>query len=280
MRLPHHQIHQMRIGSQLRLGLSVVLIFWLMLAGGGSSGALGAGFQPVLDKDAIAAASQETVELFALDAFGTLAKIDPKTAKGTVIAQIVNIAEHPTDLAFAPDGTLYAVTYDTLWRIDLEDNKAIATSSAGLCIGARSVNALSVRTDGILFAASREDMQLLAIDPTTGCATALGSLGFLSSGDLDFAPNGKLYAAGQRTIDQSPSALYLVNSNNGTSTRIGGIGFGRVYGLAFFPDGTLYGATEENKLLRIDPSTGLGTEIGTITDAFGIWGLAVKVTKP
>jgi hypothetical protein len=240
----------------LQLGLLVVLAFGLVLAGKeGSSGALGARFQPVPGKSAVSVTSQEVAELWAVDAFGTFVKIDPETAKGTVITQVASIPDILTDIAFASDGTLYAVTWDTLWRIDLENNRAIAISPAQLCINARGVNALTVRKDGILFAAMRTKAELLMIDTTTGCASVVGSLGFFSSGDLNFAPDGKLYAVGQRTIDSSTSALYVVDPANGSSARIGGIGFGRVYGLAFFPDGTLYGATEGRKLIRIDPTT-------------------------
>jgi hypothetical protein len=273
----------MRLAQVLRvgvLGLLVVLAFGLVLAGGGSPGTLRSGLQPVLGKGVGTASLQVAGELIGVDRFGTFVKIEPNTAKSIVLGQATNIPDIPTDLAFAPDGTLYAVTWDTLWRIDLENNEATAISPRGFCVNADKVNALTVRKDGTLFAAMRDEAKLLTIDAATGCATIVGSTGFFSSGDLDFAPDGKLYAAGQSRIDQRSSALYLVDPDSGTSTRIGWIGFGRVYGLAFFTNGTLYGATEGNKLLRIDPSTGFGEEIGTITEVSGIWGLATKVMEP
>jgi hypothetical protein len=80
----------MRLTQVLRVGvfgLLVVLAFGLVLAEG-SSGALGAGFQPLPGKGISSVASQEIAELFAVDFFGAFVKIDPAIGLGKEIGTI------------------------------------------------------------------------------------------------------------------------------------------------------------------------------------------------
>lgn len=166
-----------------------------------------------------------------------------------------------TDLAPAPDGQLWAVSFERLYTIDILS--ATATDKGAL--GISDVNALAADTRGNLFGATLSG-SLVSIDPASGAARTIGPLGngLVSWGDLAFAPDGRLFAAlhsgGQgvlATIDISTGQASLVNP--GTP-----IGNGNVWGLAFVGD-RLFGLTTDaigrGSLLDIDPISGLGTFI-------------------
>jgi PEP-CTERM motif len=76
--------------------------------------------------------------------------------------------------------------------------------------------------------------QLFTVNPGTGAATTIGALGFTVAGafDLDFAPNGQLYAT-------SSGNFYQVNTSTGAGTLLGNSGTQLQALLA--GDGNLYG---------------------------------------
>lgn len=76
--------------------------------------------------------------------------------------------------------------------------------------------------------------QLFTINPTTGAATTIGPLGFTVSTafDLDFAPNGDLYAT-------SGGSFYEINPSTGAGTLLGNSG-AQLQALVA-ADGGLYG---------------------------------------
>jgi len=138
--------------------------------------------------------------------------IDPMTAAATVVGPIVNASGGlpiaVTGLAFNPlNGRLYGVT-----------------SGPGQGGGNNSVL-----------------KSLVTIDPATGVATVIGSLGSLSASDISFRSDGTLFGfqsgggTGFRnllTINLSTGAATAVGPTDLTSTTGGGLAFG--------PDGTLY----------------------------------------
>lgn len=217
-------------------------------------------------------------ELWGEDSASNLLKIDPNTGAGTLIGSIG--FEGVTDIAFTPDGRLYGIAFNQLLQIDPDTGRGTAIGGPGLCIGIpfeEDINALESLSDGRLLAASHRG-NLFIIDPITGCATIVGNLGFGSSGDLAFSPDGRLFASGYG----HPDILYLVDLNERVSIPIGPIGYDEVYGLAFSPDGRLYGVSSIGpKLLEIDLSTGRAREIGTITNTNGsLWGLTAMPSSP
>ena len=79
-----------------------------------------------------------------------------------------------------------------------------------------------------------------------------------------------LYGAAHVGADQ-PSRLYQIHPTTGAATLIGAIGFDEVGGLAFHPDGRLYGVGKRPGpntwvLIRIDPDTAAGTQVGTLNN--------------
>ncbi len=171
-----------------------------------------------------------------------------------------------TDLARAPDGTLYAVGFDSLYRVDQRTGRATLVGS----LGVNDVNGLVWGGQGLL--ASSTDGLLYEVSPATGAARPLGSFGpgIGSSGDLCFGPGGALYMTspeGGRA--GAPDRLVRVDPRTGAAAVVGPTGTARVYGLAWV-DGALTGVTESGALVRLDLRTGGATTLGTAGLPF--WG--------
>jgi subtilisin family serine protease len=177
-----------------------------------------------------------------------------------------------TDIAFTPDGGLYGISEDRLYRI----NPLTAASVEVGPLRVRGANALVSDPSGRLIAATTEG-QILSVDRFSGEAAVIGTLGgtLRSSGDLAFSSDGTLYG----TVEGAQSDLLIrIDLSTGRGTTIGQIGFRSVYGLAFDANGTLLGGvnggTQPSQLIRISMSTGIGQVIGVITNANGLFGLS------
>lgn len=171
------------------------------------------------------------------------------------------------DIALNPkDGELYGVN-DTLYRVN-KNTATLTRIGNGLQATAPGVSseavALAFSSDGVLYTGV-DGNKLASVDTTTGKASLIGSLGagYSFSGDLAFAPDGRLFASvsGQDINDE----LLLVNPQTGTGTPVGNIGYRKVYGLQFV-GGTLYGLSEgsPSSLITIDTATGKGTLVRTL----------------
>jgi len=173
-----------------------------------------------------------------------------------------------TDLALTRNGRLWGVTFTDLYRID--PNTAIATRVGSL--GVADMNALTIAPDGRLLGAGGAGY-LAVIDTVTGQATTIGTYGNvqISSGDIVFAPDGRLFAtvigsgAGDRLVTVNPATGVAAPVSAGT------IGFPNVWGLVFV-ENVLYALTwgananaPAGLLLRIDPATGVGTQIRALS---------------
>jgi hypothetical protein len=175
-----------------------------------------------------------------------------------------------TDVAVGPGGALWAISFATLYRVDIQTGMAIEVGP----LNVSTANALAFDAQGALYSATWDDGSLLRVDTITGAATRLGGFGsgFTSWGDLAFAPDGTLFAAVRSSLNDG--VLVTVNPQTGAAARVGSIGVGDVFGLAFV--GTaLFGLTADlstgtGALIRIDTSTGAGAVIRPLTfDAFG-----------
>jgi hypothetical protein len=161
-----------------------------------------------------------------------------------------------TDVAIAPDGTVYATSFTTLYRLD----RATAVATPVGAIGLSDINSLAARNDGTLFASSVGG-RLYNLSTATGAATLIGGLGAASSGDLVFGPTGTLYVT---VHDITQDFLASVNTTTGQATRIGsGLNIANVYGL-FNAGGQLYGLSygstiqcSQGAVLVVDPAAGV-----------------------
>lgn len=168
---------------------------------------------------------------------------------GTVL-QLGSLPPGLTDLALAPDRTLYAVSHDLLYRIDGQGLASVVGAPTA------DLTALDVAPDGTLYAGGAG--VLYRLDRDTADARAVGTYpaGFEASGDLAFLRGRLLGTAAEAASNQD--SLVEFDLAAGTARVLGRVGFTCVWGLAALGD-TLYGFTCDGYVLRVDPNTGAAT---------------------
>ena len=175
---------------------------------------------------------------------GNLYTVDPATAVSTLVGPIVNVSGGGglgiTGLAFDPlNGALYGITG-----------------------GAHSPTGNTLAST------------LVTIDPVTGNATVIGSLG-TKLADISFSANGTLYGFNGGI---SPFSLTTINLTTGAATQVGPSGYTSVIGggLAFSPTATLYVSAKDingttGTIDTVDPLTGGVTTGPVLTNRpFGV----------
>ncbi len=179
---------------------------------------------------------------------------------GVVVRPIGRTGVVITDLALAPDRSLYGVGANALYGID--SRTGVATQLIALM---GDFTALDAAPDGTLYAGAGNT--LFRIDPASGVVSARATypVGLEASGDL--AAYGDALVATARAAFNGPDTLVAFDVTAGTSRVLGPIGFTCVYGLAAFGV-TLYGLTCEGRVLRIDATTGAGVELASASVHF------------
>jgi hypothetical protein len=118
-----------------------------------------------------------------------------------------------------------------------------------------------------------EDSELYTIDPTTGAATLVGSMGGeIWCTGLAFSADGTLFAMAWDEISPGDwvAALYTVNPNTGAATMVGHSPHSyaeepAIPDISFRSDGTLFGylhGDQADGLGTVNTATGAVTEIG------------------
>jgi hypothetical protein len=181
-----------------------------------------------------------------------------------------------TDIAYSlSDDLLYGVSYGQLVKINTDGCSLVKKSTRtatpiGDGLGLLyETSALACDSSGNLYGGTVGG-DFLSINRNTGQAAVIGSYGssYLASGDLAFDKNDLLYGSAIRD-DEANDVLVKISTSTGTATLIGSTGYDKVYGLFFMGD-DLYGVTEDNELISIDTSTGVGTFIRDLS--FSAWG--------
>jgi hypothetical protein len=210
-----------------------------------------------------------------------LFRINSETREVTYIERVGRLV---SDLAYAPDGSLYAfdtsesskdpqTKYDALLKIDPSDGYIldfkllIADCNPHYGVG------IAFQQNGTLYAS--DTGELFTIDPSTGDCTSVATDPVLDDIDgLEFSSDGTLYGINGAG---SPYTLYNVDLNNvEDSIRIPYDYPHNIQSLAFDPNGYLFGidnGSQENRgdeyLVIIDPTTGNVINIGgPITEGF------------
>lgn len=175
------------------------------------------------------------------DSGGRLGTVDTDTGAVTVIgATGISL----TDIAFAPNGDLYGISFDRIYRIDPATAQTTLVGDHGVSGG----NALVFGADGTLYAAGANSTQLFTIDTATGTGTSLGDTGVRSGGDLAFV-EGQLYLA------SAQGDLVAIDLAAVSATTIGSFGVGNVFGISSPGDGTLFGVGGTT-IFQVDLGTG------------------------
>jgi len=115
---------------------------------------------------------------------------------------------------------------------------------------------------------------LYTLNPSTGAATSVGSIGKAITGLAYDDTSATLYGvtAGV-SLDGTERQLLVINQANGSSTVVGSLGTNEIEDIAFTGQGQLYGWNESgDDLVKIDKATGA---VSTLAEPFGlVWGLA------
>lgn len=208
-----------------------------------------------------------------------LYQIDTQTLAPVNVGTMAGLGTQSlTDLAIDKADKMVGITLDKLYTINAQTGAA--TLVTALATGAQSQNFTSLSfvpenlndpNSGDILVSASSTGGVYEIDATTGTATMLGDFGMHngqqigSSGDLIGVQNLGIYA----TVNVGTNAMandYLarIDPATWTATVIGtGTGFNDIFGLAFW-QGKIYGfvaGSGTGKIITIDPTTGVGTEV-------------------
>jgi hypothetical protein len=146
---------------------------------------------------------------------------------------------------------------------------------AGLLFGA-----VSPAAAGQLYGIDWTSGNLYQVSSSNAALTLVGNTGLVQVADMQFAPNGNLYAFTATGINSSQ--LYQINPNAAKATLVGPLGLQAAGGaLAITPNGTAYafGGIQAfiTNLLTINLQTGAATVVGGLSDLqFQIEGMAYR----
>jgi len=184
-----------------------------------------------------------------------------------------------TDLAVAPNGTIYVVSYSALFTADPTDGHVTRVGSLAAC-GQKGV-ALTTTSDGRLWVADYMGAicQVDISGPTPVVKPPVMIQGGLAlSGDMVGIGNGTVFGSAYMLADaatQTNNILVQVDVATGAVTQVGATGFPRLYGVAF-QNNKVFGFTHDGsgRVVTIDTTTGAGTMFGTFTDPVTNKGIA------
>ncbi|MFT3698725.1 MAG: hypothetical protein QM831_36600 [Kofleriaceae bacterium] len=179
-----------------------------------------------------------------------------------------------TDLAVAPDNTIYVISESAIYTADPNDGHVTKLGSLAAC-GTKGV-ALTTTPDGKLWTGDFSG-SLCQIDTTQSPPALLAPISMTSglalSGDFVAVSDGTVFGTAYKKSDNANSGTNLNNTlvkidvPTGTVTSIGPTGYPKLFGVAFAA-GQVFGFTHDGTghVVTIDPTTGTGTLFGTFTD--------------
>jgi hypothetical protein len=215
-----------------------------------------------------------------------LYQIDPDSYEVTEVGPFVWPADigfdQMTDIAIDKTGTMIGVSFTRVYRVD-----PLTAGATYLAPLARSFNGLSFIADAlpenpeILIGSSGDDGTVWKIDPATGATTQIGEYGngFYSSGDIvSIEGFGTVATVKGGSSPGNGDWLAKLDPVTFNATVIGsGTGFSDIWGLGFWK-GKVFGFSDASKMLLIDPTSGVATELST--SSFAWWGAGVTTTAP
>ena len=200
-----------------------------------------------------------------------LYKIDFSTNTLVTIGSF-NVMDTMTDLAVAPDNTIYTVSKTNLYTASPTDGHATLVSGIQTC-GTDNV-ALSTTPDGKLWVGDGAgdfcEIDITASPPTVKNIGMLGGTMALS-GDLVGVGDGTLFGTAldtSNTMTSKNNVLVTIDPSTGKiAKQIGPTGFPQLYGVAY-AQGMVFGFTHDGtgRVITIDPKSGVGTLYNTFND--------------
>jgi len=212
-------------------------------------------------------------------ASGDLFTVDTTTGDATVVTSLSG--------APLPSGNMPAASFgcdgSTLFALDgLNGNPQVSLVTVNTTTGAMTtIGDVTNNTDGLawdctpfgtLYGATGGNGDdsitnsgvLYTLNPATGAANAIGSIGFGVTGLAIQPSTGVLYASTTTNSLNSPNSIITINKSTGAGTLVGPTGdTSGIADLAFDTLGTLWGWSEDgDELVTIDLATGAATHIG------------------
>jgi hypothetical protein len=179
-----------------------------------------------------------------------------------------------TDLAVAPDGTIYVISETAIYTANATDGHVTRVGSLSSC-GAKAV-ALTTTPDGKLWTGDYMgaicEIDLTHTPPVVKAPVMMGS-GIALTGDLVAVDNGTVFGTAYRLSDsantgtQMNNLLVKIDLATGAVTTVGPSGFPKLFGTAY-QQGMVFGFSHDGTghVVAIDPNTGVGTIFGTFQD--------------
>lgn len=191
-------------------------------------------------------------------------------ARGGLAASLLWLAvgsPAPAEPLYASDGAAGSLPTN-LYLLDASTG-AVQATVGPVRLGATNLRLGGLTFDpqtGVLYATTAgrgtaNPRSLVTLDPSTGAATLIGSLGLPGGGtlsDLAVGPDGILYGISGQSAG---TGLFTVNPTTGQATRVTPFAVGLSGGaLAFGPGGALYAAGESSgTLFTVNATTGMFT---------------------
>jgi hypothetical protein len=180
-----------------------------------------------------------------------------------------------TDLAVAPDNTIYVISETAIYTASATDGHVTKLGSLSAC-GSKGV-ALTTTPDGKLWTGDFMGT-LCQIDTTQTPPAVLPPISMNSnmalSGDFVAVADGTVFGTAYNKADgsgqgtQANNLLVKIDISTGTVTQIGSTGYPNLFGVAFAA-GQVFGFTHDGTghVVTIDVTSGVGTAFGTFLDA-------------
>jgi hypothetical protein len=180
-----------------------------------------------------------------------------------------------TDLAVAPDNTIYVVSETAIYTADPHDGHVTQVGTTSSC-GTKTV-ALTTTPGGKVYAGDYSgalcEIDVSARPPIVKSPVTMSG-GLALSGDLVAVDDGTVFGTAYRLSDssghgtQNDNLLVKVDLASGATTVVGGgSGFPKLYGTSY-AQGKVFGFTHDGTgdVVTIDPTNGAGTFYATFTD--------------
>jgi len=235
-------------------------------AGGGGSGGSGSNGGSGSGNDNFNVYAHSDTVLYVVDVQAkTLNTVGPFNAPGNDVI---------TDLAVAPDNTIYVISNTAIYTASPTDGHVTKLGSLAAC-GSKGV-ALTTTPDGKLWTGDFMGT-LCQIDTTQAPPAVLSPISMTSgmalSGDFVAVSNGTVFGTAYKKSDsanagtQLDNVLVKLDIATGAVTQIGPTGYPKLFGVAFAAN-QVFGFTHDGTghVITVDPATGTGTLFGTFMD--------------
>lgn len=176
-----------------------------------------------------------------------------------------------TDLAVAPDNTIYVVSNTAIYTASATDGHVTKVGTTAAC-GTKAV-ALTTLPSGDIwtgdFSGALCKIDISTMPPTVGSPITMGS-GMALAGDLVAVGDGTVYGTAYKLNDQTTqnaNILVTIDLSTGAVTQKGSTATPKLFGTSF-AQGSVIGFTHDGTghVVAINPNTGAATPFATFMD--------------